>query len=515
MQKAIIVSLILMILVGITMAQVPQLINYQGVLIDPATGDPVADASYEMVFSIYDVESGGTAIWTETKNVDTQNGLYSVMLGTTSPTPITSVFLGGSVRYLGIKVGDDPEMTPRKQIVSVAYAIVSKEAGKLDGHEASEFATKSELSTADGDPPNQGSNQVSWDNLNDVPPGFADGVDNEGTGGDNDWTISGNDMYSAVSGNVGIGTNNPSANLHVEGIDGVLFTGTYESGTIPVEGAGTRMMWYPGKAAFRVGYLREDSSSTFWDDDSIGNCSVAMGRDTRASGSYSTAMGRDTRASGSSSTAMGRYTRASGFSSTAMGYHTTASGYLSTAMGSYTRASGDVSTAMGNFARASGDASLAAGTYAKANHDGCFVWSDDSGISVADSISSTAENQFIIRATGGVGIGTTTPQGTLDVNGSIYQRGSVLHADYVFEPDYLLESIEDHAKFMWRHKHLKAIPKAKVDGNGKEIIEVGSHRRGIVEELEKAHIYIEQLHKRLKSLEEKLAQMESASKTGQ
>jgi hypothetical protein len=35
-----------------------------------------------------------------------------------------------------------------------------------------------------------------------------------------------------------------------------------------------------------------------------------------------------------------------------------------------------------------------------------------------------------------VGIGTNNPQGTLDVNGAIYQRG-VLHADYVFEPDYM------------------------------------------------------------------------------
>jgi len=32
---------------------------------------------------------------------------------------------------------------------------------------------------------------------------------------DNDWTINGNNIYSAVSGNVGIGTNNPQAKLHI------------------------------------------------------------------------------------------------------------------------------------------------------------------------------------------------------------------------------------------------------------------------------------------------------------
>jgi len=114
-----------------------------------------------------------------------------------------------------------------------------------------------------------------------------------------------------------------------------------------------------------------------------------------------------------------------------------------------------------------------------------------------------------IRSTGEVGIGTITPQGKLDVNGSIYQRGGQLHADYVFEPGYELESIEGHSKYMWQHKHLTAIPKARMDCNGQEIVEVGAHRKGIVEELEKAHIYIEQLDKRIKALEEKLVKLEA------
>ena len=37
--------------------------------------------------------------------------------------------------------------------------------------------------------------------------------------------------------------------------------------------------------------------------------------------------------------------------------------------------------------------------------------------------------------------------------------------------------------------------------NGDEIVEVGAHRKGIVEELEKAHIYISQLEKRITKLE--------------
>lgn len=99
---------------------------------------------------------------------------------------------------------------------------------------------------------------------------------------------------------------------------------------------------------------------------------------------------------------------------------------------------------------------------------------------------------------GNVGIGTTNPQGALDVNGAIYQRGSSLHADYVFQPSYKLETIEEHAEFMWREKHLTAVPKASVDEHGKEILEVGSHRKGMLEELEKAHIYVAQLNSIIK-----------------
>ena len=54
---------------------------------------------------------------------------------------------------------------------------------------------------------------------------------------------------------------------------------------------------------------------------------------------------------------------------------------------------------------------FAAGRQAKANHRGAFVWADSTGVDFA----STANNQFLIRAAGGVGIGTTTPITSLHI----------------------------------------------------------------------------------------------------
>jgi trimeric autotransporter adhesin len=62
--------------------------------------------------------------------------------------------------------------------------------------------------------------------------------------------------------------------------------------------------------------------------------------------------------------------------------------------------------------RVSGDYAFAAGRRAKADHLGSFVWADSTDADFA----STANNQFLIRASGGVGIGTTSPTRDLEVH---------------------------------------------------------------------------------------------------
>jgi hypothetical protein len=63
---------------------------------------------------------------------------------------------------------------------------------------------------------------------------------------------------------------------------------------------------------------------------------------------------------------------------------------------------------------------FAAGQRAKANHHGTFVWADSSGLS---DFASTSENQFLIRASGNVGINTNSPGTALDVNGTVTATG--------------------------------------------------------------------------------------------
>ena len=137
----------LMGVVGTT-DQVPQLINYQGYLTNSG-GNPV-DGDLSMEFAIYNVATEGTPLWSETHpTVTVTDGYFSVLLGSDTPIP-QSVFDGGG-RYLGITVGSDAEMTPRKRMVSVGYAFRAADADSLGGFDASDY-----VRSVDGVPPDGG-----------------------------------------------------------------------------------------------------------------------------------------------------------------------------------------------------------------------------------------------------------------------------------------------------------------------------------------------------------------------
>lgn len=171
---------------------------------------------------------------------------------------------------------------------------------------------------------------------------------------------------------VGIGTTAPLARLHVADSSVLFSAAGIVSGTPgppPIQGGGRRMMWYADKAAFRAGYINGNQ----WDENNIGNFSLATGRLTIASGDASTAIGARTTASGLGATAMGVLTTASGDYSTSMGKYTNATGYAATAIGDSSLASGTISfasgfrsTASGYYSTAMGENTAATGNYSTA-----------------------------------------------------------------------------------------------------------------------------------------------------
>lgn len=99
----------------------PSTISYQGVLSN-AGGTPV-NTNVGLTFRLYNVQSGGTALWTEThSSVLINNGLFHVQLG--SITSIPSSVWDNSAVYLGVQVtGDSAELSPREVVSAVPYAM--------------------------------------------------------------------------------------------------------------------------------------------------------------------------------------------------------------------------------------------------------------------------------------------------------------------------------------------------------------------------------------------------------
>jgi hypothetical protein len=177
---ATLLALTVLVLCTASVADVPELINYQGILTDSG-GSPL-DGSYDLTFKVYpDSGAGAAALWIEQHiGVDVDEGLFNVILGANSP--ITAGLFSGPERWMGITVDADPEMYPRMRITSVPWALRAAVAdsalnatGTGDGHS---------LDADDGDPVD------------------AVYVDSDGKVGINTTTIG--DFQLFVNGDVGI-----------------------------------------------------------------------------------------------------------------------------------------------------------------------------------------------------------------------------------------------------------------------------------------------------------------------
>ena len=161
-------------------------------------------------------------------------------------------------------------------------------------------------------------------------------------------------------------------------------------------------------------------------------------RNNRVTDNHGTvAGGQDNQAGDNTGTTTGAAfaTVGGGAGNTASGFATTvAGGERNTASGIWaTVAGGEANIASGGAAavpggsqnEARGSNSFAAGRQAKANHNGTFVWADNTAVDFV----STGNNQFLVRASGGVGLGTNAPQNQLHVAESI--NASAIPANHV------------------------------------------------------------------------------------
>ncbi|MBI4786482.1 MAG: hypothetical protein HY782_05490 [Chloroflexi bacterium] len=164
---------------------------------------------------------------------------------------------------------------------------------------------------------------------------------------------------------------------------------------------------------------------------------VGGGRSNTASGARATvAGGQYNTAGGSRSTiAGGQYNNVTGdYSAVGGGYtNTVSSDYATIGGGEGNNASGDYAVIPGGSSNsATMSYTLAAGRRAKANHQGAFVWGDSTDADFASS----ANNQFLIRANGGVGVGANSPAAMVHVSSSggdsmPQMRLSTTSGDYV------------------------------------------------------------------------------------
>ncbi|RKZ27903.1 hypothetical protein DRQ36_11180, partial [bacterium] len=121
------IMLVFILVVSASLIAIPEQINYQGKLTDDS--GVAIDSVCEITFSIYDAETGGSLLWTETHpSVDVSHGLFDVHLGSITSFPVTLDFSGDY--WLEITVGAET-LTPRQPLLTVPYSFRSKFADSV------------------------------------------------------------------------------------------------------------------------------------------------------------------------------------------------------------------------------------------------------------------------------------------------------------------------------------------------------------------------------------------------
>jgi hypothetical protein len=334
--------------------------TYQGRL--NSSGAP-ANGNYDFTFSLYNNAATNTGQIGSTLtdlSVGVTNGLFTVALDFGANYPGAARWLAIGVRTNG--AASFTAMTPLQQLESVPYAVTAAAANSV------------------------ASTSISGTLPMGLLPGFQAASNYAAIGGGQGNSVNG--QWATIGG----GNNNTN----------VLASGSAST----IAGGQNNIITNGFQGAIGGGF----------GNSAIGNyATVPGGIDNVASGTAATASGFKNQAlAGGAVVSGGGNNTASGLNSAVGGGSgNIASQQGATVGGGYNNSnSGTYATVPGGFQNvASGANSLAAGSYAVAANSGSFVWSDNSSTA---AFASSANNQFAVRAAGGVRFSTSGAGVTVD-----------------------------------------------------------------------------------------------------
>jgi hypothetical protein len=121
-------------------------VTFQGTLHD-LDGNPVSGLK-TITFTLYPRQNSVANVWQEQQAIEVIDGFYVAALG--AETPFQDGLFAEAELWLGVRVGDDDEMTPRTRILAVPYALYSKHAEVADRAKNVDAATVGTVELIDG-----------------------------------------------------------------------------------------------------------------------------------------------------------------------------------------------------------------------------------------------------------------------------------------------------------------------------------------------------------------------------
>ena len=148
---------------------IPPAMLYEGYLAD-SNGDPLPDGKYDFTFALYTRATGGEPIWTEDhKNLVLEKGKFRALLGA-GPAPVPLDLPFDRPYFLSMRVEGGPELVPRLELATSAYAFRAREAESVaDGSITEEKLAPNSVT-------NEKIESVAWEKITGVPESDFEGL---------------------------------------------------------------------------------------------------------------------------------------------------------------------------------------------------------------------------------------------------------------------------------------------------------------------------------------------------